>query len=170
MYDEEVYEKHREAGKILRDVRNEAVSMIRKGESILKVADFVERRIVEKGGGIAFPCNISCNEEAAHSTPQRDDDRVFENDMVKLDIGVHVDGYIADSAVTIDLSGNPELVRASREALKAAIEVVEAGVNTSEIGNAIETTINSEGFRPIYNLTGHGLMRYIPHAPPSIPN
>lgn len=170
MYDEEVYEKYRKAGEILKEVKNEAIPMIKKEESILKVAEFVEKKIVEMGGGIAFPCNIARNEEAAHSTPQRNDERVFEDDIVKLDIGVHVDGYIADSAITIDLSGNPELVRASEEALKAAIEIIEAGVNTSEIGDVIETTIKSEGFRPIYNLTGHGLMRYIPHAPPPIPN
>src|SRR5574341_28965 len=135
---EEIIEKYRKAGKILSEVRAEAVKKVEIGVSLLSVAEFTENLIREKGGEPAFPVNISRNDEAAHSTPSYNDKAVFGKDMVKLDIGVHIDGYIADTAVTVDLSGNPELVKAAEKALADAIAFIHAGVNTSDIGGAIE--------------------------------
>lgn len=169
-YTEEIIEKHRRAGKILAEVRAEAVKKVTEGATLLSVAEFTENLIREKGGVPAFPVNISRNDEAAHATPSFNDKTVFGKDMVKLDIGVHIDGYIADTAVTVDLSGNPKLVEAAEAALDKALKFIHAGVNTSEIGGVIEDTIGSFGFKPIINLTGHGLAQYIQHAPPSIPN
>jgi methionyl aminopeptidase len=170
MADENILDKYRLAGKILKQVREDAVVMVKKDVSMLEVAEAVESNIVRLGGKPAFPVNISLNSAAAHDTAAPDDKRVFGSDMIKLDIGVHIDGYIADTAVTVDLSGNPDLVKASAAALDEAIKIVKAGVTTGEIGAVIEETINSYGFKPIYNLTGHGLERYVQHAPPSIPN
>ena len=168
---EEVLMKYREAGKIVAEVREQAVTMVKEGVLLLEVAEFVESAIREKGAEPAFPCNISLNEVAAHSTPAHDDKRVFGNDVVKLDIGAHIDGYIADTAVTVDLSDeNGRLVEASEAALRAAIEIIHEGVSTTEIGAAIERVIREYGFRPIVNLSGHGLARYVAHAPPTIPN
>ena len=169
---DEIREKYLKAGKILSQVRSEARERIQIGASLLEIAEFVEGRSVELGGdGPAFPCNISRNDEAAHATPLMGDDDVFAEDVVKLDLGVHVDGYIADSAITVDLSGNyTELVTASEAALQAAIDIVANGVNTAEIGAVIEDTIHSYGFKPVANLTGHGLAQYLPHVPPGIPN
>jgi methionyl aminopeptidase len=167
---DEIIEKYRKAGKILSEVRAEAVKKVKEGATLLSVAEFTENLIREKGGEPAFPVNISRNDEAAHATPSFNDKTVFGKDMVKLDIGVHIDGYIADIAVTVDLSGNPKLVEAAEAALDKAIKFIHAGVNTSEIGGVIEDTISSFGFKPIINLTGHGLAQYIQHAPPSIPN
>jgi methionyl aminopeptidase len=167
---EEVLEKYRKAGKILSEVRAEAAKKVVEGASLLSVAEFAENLIREKGGEPAFPVNISRNDEAAHSTPSFNDTAVFGKDIVKLDIGVHIDGYIADTAVTVDLSGNPELVKAAEKALSDAIAIIHAGVNTTEIGGAIEDAITSFGYKPIINLTGHGLEQYIQHAPPAIPN
>ncbi len=167
---EEIIEKYRKAGKILSEVRAEAVKKVEEGASLLSVAEFTENLIREKGGEPAFPVNISRNDEAAHSTPSFNDKSVFGKDMVKLDIGVHIDGYIADTAVTVDLSGNPELVKAVEAALSSAIKFIHAGVNTSDIGGVIEDAITSYGYKPIVNLTGHGLAQYIQHSPPSIPN
>jgi len=167
---EEIFKKYRLAGRILSEVRAEAAKMVTVGESLLKVAEFAENLIREKGGEPAFPVNISRNDEAAHSTPSFNDKAVFGNDMVKLDIGVHIDGYIADTAITVDLSGNPKLVEAANAALEEAIKFIHSGVNTSDIGGIIEDTIGSFGFKPISNLTGHGLAQYIQHAPPAIPN
>ncbi len=167
---EEILEKYRLAGRILSEVRAEAAKMVTVGESLLKVAEFTENLIREKGGEPAFPVNISRNDEAAHSTPSFNDKAVFGKDMTKLDIGVHIDGYIADTAITVDLSGNPKLVEAANAALEEAIKFIHAGVNTSDIGGVIEDTIGSFGFKPIINLTGHGLAQYIQHAPPAIPN
>jgi len=131
----------------------------------------LENSIREKGAQPAFPCNISRNEEAAHATPSIDDKTVFSKDIVKLDIGTHIDGYIGDSAVTVDLSGNNEgLVKASEAALNEALKIIRAGISTIEIGEVIENTIREHGYKPIVNLSGHGLLRYNSHAPPAIPN
>ncbi len=166
-----VLDKYRSAGRILAEVREEAVERIKEGVLLLEVAEFVENSIREKGAEPAFPCNISRNEEAAHATPSIDDNAVFGKDIVKLDIGTHIDGYIGDSAVTVDLTGNnAELVKAPEAALNAAIKIIRDGVSTVEIGEVIENTIRERGYKPVVNLTGHGLLRYNSHAPPTIPN
>jgi|Deesub1362A_J573_1020465.scaffolds.fasta_scaffold00222_44 methionyl aminopeptidase len=167
----EAITKTLEAGKIVREVREEAVKKVKVGESLLSIAEFVENAIVEKGGMPAFPCNVSINEQAAHATPGVNDSSLFkEGDLVKLDIGAHIDGYIADTAVTVDLGDNENLLKAAEEALKKAIEAIEAGVETTYLGEIIETTILDFNVRPVVNLTGHGLLPYIQHAPPTIYN
>src|SRR3972149_8203936 len=120
----EIIEKYRKAGKILSEVRKETAKKVKEGVSVLSVAQFAEDMIRERGGDPAFPVNISRNDEAAHSTPSPDDKSVFGKDMVKLDIGVHIDGYIADPAVTVDLSGNPDLVEAAEAALGRALKFI----------------------------------------------
>lgn len=168
----EIIDKYLKAGKILSQVRSEAKDRIKVGVSLFEIAEFVENRAIELGAdGSAFPCNISRNDEAAHATPIANDESVFGEDVIKLDLGVYVDGYIADSAITIDLSGNyADLVKASEAGLEAAIDTVRNGVNTAEIGAVIEDTIISHGFKPIVDLSGHGLAQYRHHAPPNIPN
>jgi methionyl aminopeptidase len=168
----EIIDKYLKAGKILSQVRSEAKDRIKVGVSLFEIAEFVENRAIELGAdGSAFPCNISRNDEAAHATPLANDESVFGEDVIKLDLGVYVDGYIADSAITIDLSGNyADLVKASEAGLEAAIDTVRNGVNTAEIGAVIEDTIISHGFKPIVDLSGHGLAQYRHHAPPNIPN
>ena len=93
-----------QAGAAAKKILSEGAQRIQVGVSLLDVADFVENSILEAGFGIAFPVNISLNEAAAHDTPSPDDTRTFaEGDMVKLELGVHLDGYIADTACTVDL-------------------------------------------------------------------
>jgi methionyl aminopeptidase len=166
----EQYEKHREAGEILATVRTEAVERVEVGASHLEVAEHVEDRIRELGGQPAFPVNVSIDEEAAHATPTADDGATFGEEMINLDIGVAVDGWLADSAITVDLSGNGDLVEASAEALEAAIDLVEPGVQTGDLGAAIEETIDGYGYNPVVNLTGHGLGHWEQHTEPNIPN
>ncbi len=165
------FEKYIEAGRILKQVKEEVIKMIKPNTKLLEIAEFVEGRIIELGAKPAFPCNISVNSDAAHFTPKKNDERVLKDgDVVKLDIGAHIDGFIADTAITIDLGDHEELVEASREALENAIEVIHAGINTAEISEVIERTIREFGFKPVVNLTGHGLQRYLAHAPPTIYN
>jgi len=166
----EHYEKHREAGEILAQVREEAVEMVEVGAGHLELAEHVEDRIRDLGGEPAFPVNISIDEVAAHATPSVDDTSTFGEEMINLDIGVHVDGWLADSAVTVDLSGNPELAEASEQALEAALDIVEPGVETGEVGAEIEDVIEGYGFNPVVNLTGHGLGHWEQHTAPNIPN
>ncbi|MFA1612210.1 type II methionyl aminopeptidase [Halobellus rubicundus] len=168
--DDETLEKYREAGSVLRQVLDEAAEKVEPGVTHLEVAEFAEERIRELADGCAFPANISVDEEASHATPGRDDDTEFGEELVCLDCGVHVDGYIADAAVTVDLSGNAELVEAAEEALDAALEAVGPGVQTGEVGTAIEDVIRSYGYTPVLNLSGHGVAQYDAHTGPTIPN
>ena len=167
---DEQLEKHREAGEILAEVREAAADRVEVGASHLEVAEFAEDRIRELGAEPAFPVNISIDEEAAHATPTPDDEATFGEEMINLDIGVHVDGWLADTAVTVDLSGHADLAEAPGEALEAAIEVVEPGVETGEIGAEIESVIDGYGYNPVVNLTGHGLGHWEQHTEPNVPN
>jgi len=169
-FEAEQYEKCREAGEILAQVRDEAAERVEVGVAHLEVAEWAENEIRELGGEPAFPVNISIDEEAAHATPERDDDTTFGEEMVNLDIGVHVDGWLADTAVTVDLSGQDELAAASAEALDAALEVAGPGVDVGQIGAAVEDVIEGYGFNPVVNLTGHGLGHWEQHTAPNIPN
>jgi methionyl aminopeptidase len=166
----EAFEKYVEAGEILQEVMAEAADRVEVGAKQLEVADFAEERIRELGGEPAFPVNISVDEEASHAAPGADDDTEFGEEMVCLDVGVHVDGHIADAATTVDLSGNPELVEAAEEALDAAVEAVEPGVHTGEVGAEIEAVIEAYGYNPVVNLTGHGVDVYDAHTGPNVPN
>ena len=168
--DAEQYEKCREAGEILAQVRDEAAERCEVGTSYLEISEWAEERIRELGGEPAFPVNVSVDEEAAHGAAGPDDDREIGEDLVKLDIGVHIDGWLADTAVTVDLAGESELTEASAEALDAALDVVEPGVGTGEIGAVIEETIEGYGYNPVVNLTGHGLGHWEQHTTPNIPN
>jgi len=169
---EEVFQKYRRAGKITREVREEMRITVREGMPIIDLCEKAESLIRKKGGKPAFPCNVSVNEIAAHYTsPPQDKRTIPENSIVKIDIGVHVDGYIADTAVTVCF--NPEyddLVNTAKEALKKAVEILRPGLSMSRFGSTIQKTIKTRGFKPVSNLTGHLIGRYIIHAGKSLPN
>jgi methionyl aminopeptidase len=169
---EETLQKYRKAGKIAAEVRKETKRFVREGMPIIDLCEKVESMIERKGGKPAFPCNVSVNEIAAHYTSPPQDKRLIpENSIVKVDIGVHIDGYIADTAVT--LCFNPEyenLVRTAKETLEKAIEILRPGLSISQFGSMIEKTIKSRGFKPISNLTGHQIGRYLVHAGRALPN
>ena len=168
----EALEKFRLSGRILRETREEIKRFVQENMLIIKVCEKAEKLIEKKGGKPAFPCNVSINEIAAHYTsPPNDKRRIPEGSIVKVDIGVHVDGYVTDTAVAI--SFNPEyqsLVETAEAALKAGIDRIHAGISTSKLGGTIEKTVKSRGFKPISNLTGHQVGRYHVHAGTSIPN
>jgi methionyl aminopeptidase len=136
------------------------------------MCEWIEEAIRVKGGTPAFPCNICVNEIAAHySSPIRDASIVPESAIVKVDIGVHVDGYLADTATTVSLTPQCEaLVYVINEALEQAIKVIRPGVKTNRIGEVIQKTIENHGFKPIWNLSGHQMYRYVLHSGKSIPN
>jgi len=169
---EDVVEKYRRAGRIAAEVREEARRIVREGMPIIEVCERVERLIREKGGSPAFPCNVSVNEVAAHYTsPPNDPRRIPENSVVKVDLGVHVDGYIADTATTICF--NPEyedLVQTAEEALEEAVKLIRPGLPISRFGRAVQKVIKSRGYKPVSNLTGHQIGRYLIHAGKSLPN
>ncbi len=169
--DDDTVENYREAGDVLRTVMDETAELVEPGVTHLEVAEHAEQRIDELADGCAFPANISVNEEASHATPARDDDTEFEEgDLVCLDLGVHVDGYIADAATTIDLGDNAELVEAAEQALDAAIDAMGPGVEVGVVGGEIEDVIRGYGYMPILNLSGHGVAQYDAHTGPNVPN
>jgi methionyl aminopeptidase len=168
---DEILDKYREAGLIAAKILRDGAKEIRIGTPYQDIVESIESRVSEEGAALAFPLNLSLNEDAAHDTASPGDTRVFaRGDVAKLDLGVHVDGYIADTAITIDLGVNSLLVEASEQALDAAISRIKPGVTAGDLGMAIQSTIESRGYRPISNLTGHGLDRYILHRSPTIPN
>lgn len=139
----------------------------------LSLAEAVEGVIRSRGARCAFPVNIGVNSVAAHYTPSRSDDIVLNvGDVVKVDLGAHVDGYPADTSVTVELGtrNHQRLISCAEDALRMAIEMVAPGTTTSAIGEAVERAISSAGFRPVENLTGHSMERYNLHAGVSIPS
>jgi methionyl aminopeptidase len=170
--DEEAFRKLRESGRILRETREELKGFIRENMPIIKVCEKAEELIRSKGAKPAFPCNVSINEIAAHYTSPPGDKRTIpENSLVKVDIGAHVDGYVTDTAVTVCFNHElRDMVETAEQALKKAIEIIQPNMSTSKIGAVIEQAIKSRGYRPISNLTGHQVGRYLVHAGTSLPN
>lgn len=172
--EEDVQSKYLRAGEIAKRVRYDALKRLKPGVRVLDFCNYVERKILEYGGKPAFPVNVSINDEAAHYTARiRDPKKVPYPSIVKVDIGVHIDGYIADTAVTAVFSDDPklhDLAQAAEDALENSLKIVGAGVRFRRIGEVIEKTIKSYGFNPVKNLTGHSLDRYNLHAGASIPN
>jgi methionyl aminopeptidase len=164
-------EKLKKAGKIAAQVLEYGKNLIKKDASMTEVLDKIEEKITELGAKPAFPVQISCNHLAAHYCPDEEDKTVFSDQLACLDVGVHVDGFIGDTAVTVDLSGKyNDLVKASQEALDNAIKIIKPDVALSEVGKTIQETINKYGFAPVRNLSGHGLGKYEIHTKPNIPN
>lgn len=165
----ETYER---AGRLAAEVREEVRKLIKPGELLLTVAERAEELIKQRGAKPAFPCNVCLNQIAAHySPPAWDQTEIKEGDLVKVDIGVHLDGYIADTAfTTVAGGGRTKLVETSERVLEKAIEAVRPGVDVGEIGGAVEEAALEAGFKPIRNLTGHSLARFNLHAGLTIPN
>lgn len=168
---DEIFDKYRDAGEIAAKILQRSARGIRIGGSYLDLVESIEMQVKDEGAALAFPLNLSLNEDAAHDTASPEDIRVFaKGDVAKLDLGVQIDGYIADTATTIDLGSNSLLLEASEQALDAAIKAVRPGVTAGDLGAAIQEEIECRGYRPISNLTGHGLDQYILHRSPTIPN
>lgn len=163
-----------QGGKISAQALEYGETLIKPGALLYEVAEKVEAKILELGARMAFPCNISINDLAAHYTPNLDSKEVFnEGDIVKLDVGAQIDGHIGDNAVTIEVGNSNEhsdLIKAPKEAVEEAIKVVKPGLQIREIGRIIQDKIQEYGFAPVKNLSGHGIEQYTQHASPSIPN
>ena len=176
---DEAIESFKKAGKIAADALHFGKSLIKKEVAMLEILDKVEDIIKQlcaklgdgNAGGIGFPAQASCNDIAAHYCPEEDDKVIFSDQLVCLDVGVHVNGYIGDNALSVDLSGKySELVKASRDALNNAIKAITVGCYNSEVGQVIQETIESYGFKPVRNLSGHGIARWNIHSKPGMPN
>lgn len=164
----------REAGRIASAAREAGARLIRPGASLREVCEAVEREIERQGGAPAFPAQTSRNQIAAHYCPSPEDDTVYEDgDLAKLDVGVHVDGWVVDTAATVNVGevpANQPIIDAARAALEAAIEAARPGVEIRELSARIEQAVRARGFQPVRNLCGHGVGRWTVHQPPPVPN
>ena len=173
-------DNYKKAGKIVSKVRKSAVNYVKEDMKILELVEFVENGIIELGGGIAFPCNVSVNEITAHYTSSAGDENTIKSgDVVKIDLGAHIDGYIADTAISVLVGEDiPEemrekhenMIKASKEGLENGISAIKAGVEIGKVGEVIEKAINDRGFNSVSNLTGHSMDRWILHSGLSMPN
>lgn len=165
-------EPYKTSGKITHEVKALVPARVRPGVSFLEVCDFVRGEVEARGGKLAFPTGIGVDQVTAHYAPQDGDESVFgEKDLVKVDFGVHVDGYVTDTSVSVTL--NPDydlLLEATQRALEAAIEAAKKETRTGEIGRVVHREAARFGFKTIENLTGHTVDRYVVHAGKSIPN
>ena len=170
----DVLEKLREAGRVAAAVRDHGASLIVAGARVRDVCEAVEEEIRRRGAEPAFPTQSSRNQVAAHYCPSPEDETVYgEGDLAKLDVGVHIDGYVVDTALTVNVGDAPQnrrLVAAAQAALEAAIAAAAPGVEVRRLSAAIEKALRGFGARPMRNLCGHGVGRWIVHCPPPIPN
>ncbi|MBV9176099.1 MAG: type II methionyl aminopeptidase [Nitrososphaeraceae archaeon] len=163
---------YQQAGKIAAEVRENTRKKYHVGSTLFQICQSIESEVIVKGAAPAFPVNVSLNDVAAHYTAEPNDQIVVnDTDVLKIDIGVHVQGYIADTAVTICY--NPKydaLVKSAETALNEAVRIAKVNTKASDIGKVIERAISKQGFKPIQNLSGHSLEQYTIHAGRSIPN
>jgi len=160
------------AGKIAAEVRENVRKKNWVGKTVSEICQEVEGEIIKRGAKCAFPVNTSLNEIAAHYTAEPNDQKtVADTDLIKIDLGTQINGYIADTAVTVCYDPQYEnLLQAAEDALQNAISIIKAGVKASDVGRIIEKTLKKSGFKPIANLSGHSLGQYTIHAGKSIPN
>lgn len=170
--EEKVY-YYRKAGQIGYEVLHTVIKMIRPGVSVIEICESAEKMILEKGAdGFGFPTNVSINHLAAHySSPFGDQTVIPEDGIVKFDVGVHVNGYIADTALSVNLSSDyKDLKEAAKEGFKAGMEIINPGTVPSMIGKRVEETINGYGYKPLRELSGHKLGRFELHGDKRLPN
>lgn len=160
------------AGKIAAEIKNWIMPQIKKDMPLLEIAELIEGKIFELGGEPAFPVNLSINEQAAHYTPAAHDENLAHG-LMKVDFGVHIDGWVADTAFSVDFEDselNKKLIDASKLALDNIENNISSGLTLGDAGKIIEDTIKSYGFNPVTNLSGHLMEQYDLHAGVSVPN
>ena len=160
------------AGKIAGEIRENVRKTDWTGKTVFEICEYVENEIRKRGAKCAFPVNTSINEVAAHYTAEPNDPLTIKNDdLVKIDLGAQINGYIADTAVTVCYNTEfDSLVQAAELSLSNAMEMIKVGIKSSDVGRTIEKTIKQMGFLPIANLSGHSLDQYTIHAGRSVPN
>jgi methionyl aminopeptidase len=172
LFDSQALDSFKKSGEIIARLRREIPGLVKYGKPAIQICDGLEQRIRDFGGKPAFPVNIGINDVAAHYTsPPGDTLTIPGSSLVKVDFGVHLDGYATDTSVTVCLDPKLEpLVQAADEALQNAIRSFKPGVKLSDIGRVVQATITRFGLRPISNLTGHKIERYNLHAGKSVPS
>ena len=165
-------EDYLKAGKIAGEVRENVRKKDWIGSTLAEICEYVESEIIKRGAKCAFPVNTSLNEVAAHYTAEPNDPKtVSDSDLIKIDLGAQINGYIADTAVTVNYDPQYDsLVQTAENALQSAMSMIKVGVKSKDVGRKIQNTIMDMGFKPIANLSGHSLGQYTIHAGKTVPN
>ncbi len=171
-------ESYKKAGNIAKEVVAFAKSFIKPRMLLIDIANKIDANIEELGGEAAFPVNLSLNEIAAHYTPSNGDETLAEG-LLKVDIGVAIDGYIADVAFSLDLTEDKryeEMIKLNEKVLENAIAGLSSNSLEKDIGNSIHDEVehynkkNETNFAIIQNLSGHSLDKDAVHAGLTISN
>ena len=168
----EEIEKYVQAGKIAGELKKFIRSYVKPGMPVLEIAKTIQDKIESQNAICAFPPTLSIDDVAAHYSPPPKDDTKASG-IIKVDFGVCIDGYIADTAITLDLTEDnkhKKLIEASELALENAISLLKEKPTINEIGKKVQETIESKGFSPVVNLSGHSLGKWNVHAGTTIPN
>ncbi len=172
-------EKLRNSGHVVRMLLEEIAKRARPGTTTLELERYAEKRLSELGAKPAFkgyrgyPCCLctSVNEEVIHGIPSNR--RLKEGDIVGLDMGVVIDGYYGDSALTVPVgeivAGGQKLLKVSEEALELAIDKARPGNRVGDISAAIQQHAEKNGFSVVREFVGHGIGRAL-HEEPQVPN
>ncbi|MFX1570306.1 MAG: type II methionyl aminopeptidase [Promethearchaeota archaeon] len=167
-------ESLRKAGKIAQEVKKYIKPKIKVGAKVYDLISETEAKIEELEGLCAFPVNLCINNIAAHYTsPIKDDGlEINEGDIVKIDLGVHIDGYIVDTAFSMNFSEEESLeniIQALDVALESAKMMAKPKTNTRDIGRKIEEIVKGFNYNPIRELGGHQIERWTVHGKKQLP-
>ena len=170
----------REAGRLVGEVLTELAAVVASGVSTADLDALAEKRIAQAGATAAFkgyhgyPATVcaSINDEVIHGIPSGR--RLLrEGDIISIDVGVLLDGYFGDSAVTLPVGHVSEeaaaLLRVTEEALYKAIQCARSGNRVSDIGHAVQHHVEAYGFSVVREFVGHGIGQRM-HEEPQVPN
>jgi methionyl aminopeptidase len=172
-------EKMRAASALVADVLGELAAMVAPGVTSLDLDVVAERMVRAAGAEPAFkgyrgyPNTLctSVNEQVIHGIPSKRP--LVEGDIISIDMGVKMNGFYGDSAVTVPVGRIPDeaarLLRVTRESLEKGIEQVRLGGRVSDIGHAIQAHVEAEGFSVVREFVGHGIGASL-HEEPQIAN
>ena len=169
------------SGRILRELWDALKPAVVGGTATAELDELAARFIAERGGtptfkgyrGYPAALCISINDEVVHGIP-RPDRQLKDGDLVGIDVGVTLDGYIADAARSLVVGGSPgpealKLVATARQALDRAIEQSRPGNRIKDLSRAIQETAEAAGYTVVRQLCGHGVGTSL-HEAPEIPN
>src|SRR5215213_10756140 len=169
----------RAANGLVAEVLAELRAMVAPGVTTADLDAHAESRLRDHGGEPAFkgyhgyPATIcaSVNEEVVHGIPSRRELR--EGDIVSIDLGVLLDGFFGDAAVTVPVGpiteGAADLLRVTEESLHRGLAHARLGGRVSDIGHAVQAHVEAHGFSVVREFVGHGIGASL-HEEPQIAN
>ena len=158
-----------EAGRIHEGVCEKIKPDVKVGASFLEIAEKIESYIQEAGASLAFPVNIQVNNEVHYSPILKDSRVLTEEDIVKVDIGIHVNGYVADGAFTVAFNSDyQDMVDFTKRILKETLTDLKPGMKVSEIGKRLDQHMEGSKYKIIKNLMGHQLHQWVLHGKKSV--